>query len=184
MPRYRFAPEKSRFTVQAYSTGALSILGHNPTFAVGDYHGTVHLDGPGAEGLALELVARADSLDLVDRVKPSDREQILGQMRREVLESSTFPEITFRTVEVAADPVGGDRYRMFLGGRLTLHGVTNPHGSDAELLVRPDGPRLTGVCVLSMSAYRIRPVSALCGTIRLKNELKVSFDLVAVVEGP
>ena len=52
-----------------------------------------------------------------------------------------------------------------------------------ELQVFDDGLRLRGECPLRLSDYRIRPVTALGGTIRLKDELKLSFDLVGLPEG-
>jgi polyisoprenoid-binding protein YceI len=181
--RYRVDPNTSHFEVQAFATGMLSAFAHSPTFAVSDFTGVAWLDGAGVEGLHVELTVRADSLDLLDRVKPADREEIVGRMRREVLETARFPQIVFRTVEVAGEPAGEDRYRVFLGGRLTLHGTTQPLGSDAELIVAPDRLRLRGACQLRTSAYGIRPVTALAGAIRLKDELRVSFDLVSLPEG-
>jgi hypothetical protein len=178
--RYRLDPGQSRFTVQAFAAGMLSMLGHSPTFAVRDFSGGVGLEGPEVRGL--DLAVRADSLDLLDPVKPADREEIGRRMRGEVLESSSFPEVAFHLVESTSEPVGPGHFRLFLGGRLTLHGVTNPLGSDAELLLFPDSLLLRGACTLRMSAYRIRPVTALAGAIKLKDELKVSFDLVGMPE--
>jgi hypothetical protein len=51
---------------------------------------------------------------------------------------------------------------------------------DAELLVFNDGVRLAGRSVLRMSEYGIAPVTALGGAIRLKDELRVSFDLAGL----
>ena len=56
--------------------------------------------------------------------------------------------------------------------------------SNAEILVLSDGLILRGEFLLKMSEYRIRPVTALGGTIRLKDELAVSFDLACFPEGP
>ncbi|HWE39181.1 MAG TPA: YceI family protein [Isosphaeraceae bacterium] len=181
--RYRLDPGQSRFTAQAFATGLLSMLGHSPTFAVRDFSGVVGLDGPEARGLSLELTVRADSLELLDPVKPADREEIEGRMRREVLETASSPEIAFQLVESESQPAGAGHFRVFLGGRLTLHGVTNPLGTDAELLVFPDSLLIRGACTLRMSPYRIRPVTALGGAIKLKDEVKVAFDLVAMPEG-
>jgi polyisoprenoid-binding protein YceI len=181
---HRFDPGQSRFTVQAFASGMLSMLGHSPTFAVRDFAGFVRLDGPGVEGLYVELTARADSLELLDRLGAREREEIERRMRREVLETAAFPEITFHTVEFEAELVDRGHYRVFLGGRLTLHGVTRPQGIDAELLFDTDRLRLRGGCTVRMSAYGIRPVTALAGAIKLKDELKLTFDLVALREGP
>jgi len=37
--------------------------------------------------------------------------------------------------------------------------------------------RRSGQCAIILSAYRIRPVSALGGLIKLKDELKFNFDI-------
>jgi hypothetical protein len=54
---------------------------------------------------------------------------------------------------------------------------------EAELLVFEDGIRLAGECPMRMSEYHIRPVTALAGAIRLKDELRIRFDVAAVPEG-
>jgi polyisoprenoid-binding protein YceI len=64
-------------------------------------------------------------------------------------------------------------------GELALHGVTRPHEQDAQLLLYSDGVRLTGETSLRLSDYGIRPVTALAGTIKLKDQLHLAFDLVA-----
>jgi polyisoprenoid-binding protein YceI len=181
--RYRVDPARGRLTVQAFATGMLSILGHSPTFAARVFSGVVRLDDPARGGVGVDLTVRADSLALLDQVKAADREEIEGRMRREVLEAAAFPEIAFETVEAEADEVGQGRYRAFLGGRLTLHGVSQRLGIDAEMTADPDAVRLRGGSTIRMSLYRIRPVTALGGAIKLKDELSVSFDLVGLPEG-
>jgi polyisoprenoid-binding protein YceI len=178
--RVRIDPGQSQLSVQAFATGMLSMLGHSPTFAVRVYSGEVRVEGPEAQGLAVDLTVRAESLQLVDRVSPSDRAEIESRLRREVLETAGFPEITFRTVESEADRTGEGRYNAFLGGLLTIHGVTQRHGIDVELRIEPGRLRLCGSSTVRMSGFRIRPVSAVGGAIKLKDELKVTFDLLAL----
>src|ERR671938_224819 len=93
--RYRFDPGLSRFTVQAFTAGMLSFLGHRPTFAVGDFAGVVHFTDDTVAGLRLEVTVRAASLQLVDRVKDADRREIEGTMHRDVLETAAYPEVRF-----------------------------------------------------------------------------------------
>jgi polyisoprenoid-binding protein YceI len=163
----------------------LSFLGHSPTFLVRDFTGTVGFEADQVAGLRLELTIRAGSLELADQAKPSDRAEIEGRMRQEVLEVASYPTITFQSSEIhQSEAIARGRHRVRLSGPLSLHGVTQLQQMEAELMVFGDGIRLRGETALRMSDYRIAPVTALGGSIRLKDELRVSFDLAAVVEGP
>jgi polyisoprenoid-binding protein YceI len=177
--RYRFDPGKSRFTVQAFASGMLSFLGHSPTFAVRDFTAELRLDPGSPAGAGLEVIVRADSLELVDKVRPADRQEIEGRMRGEVLETAAYPEIRFEAAEVATYPVSQGQYRLRAVGRMALRGVSSRLALEAPLALYDDGVRLGGEFPLRMSEYRIRPVTALGGTIKLRDELRVAFDLVA-----
>jgi polyisoprenoid-binding protein YceI len=181
MNRYRIDPGRSLFTVQAFAAGLLSAFAHSPTFAVRDYGGEVRL-GDTAESLELELTVNPASLDLQDRVSAADRRDIEARMQGEVLETPVYRTIAYRGGVAEAGTVGQGRYRLVIGGDLSLHGVTRPQRIDAELTVFGDGLRLGGASILRMSEYGIRPVTALGGTIKLKDELKLSFDLAALPE--
>jgi len=183
MAHYRFDPGSSRFTVQAFAGGLLSMLGHNPTFAVRDFAGGMELTGETFTGARVQMAVRADALELVDAVRPADRADIEGRMRREVLETAVYPEILFQGSDVSGDKVSAGRYQLRIDGQLFLHGVTNLHHVDGQLLVYEDGIRLSGECALRPSAYRIRPVTALGGAIQLKDHLHLAFDLVGWKDG-
>jgi polyisoprenoid-binding protein YceI len=181
---YRFDPSRSRFTVQAFAAGVLSFLGHSPTFLVRDFAGAVSFDGGRVGGMRLELIVKADALELADHVSAADRREIEGTMRRDVLETAAHPEVRYEAGDVWSESVSQGRYRLRIGGRLSLHGVTRHHPLDAELLVFDDGIRLRGESSLRLSDYQIRPVTALAGTIKLQDQLKLSFDVAASPDGP
>jgi polyisoprenoid-binding protein YceI len=182
MALYQFDPPHSRFTVQAFATGLLSAFAHSPTFTVGDYRGFLRFDPGQVADLSLELTIRADSIRLVDRVRESDRREIEGRMRSEVLDPSAYPEIAFRAGHAEAEPLGPGQYRLRLGGELSLRGLTRPHRLEAELLIFKDGLRLRGEDSLRMSEFGIKPVTAVAGSIRLKDEVRLSFDLGGLSE--
>jgi polyisoprenoid-binding protein YceI len=182
--RYRFDPTQGRFLVHAFATGMLSLFAHSPTFAVRDFRGVMSFESSDFRGMTLDLTVIADSLELVGRVRDADRREIEGRMRREVLETAAYPEIRFEAGGSTPTPIAQNRYRLHIDGRLSLHGMTRPHKMDAELLVFSDGLVIRGDCTLRMSDYRISPVTALGGTIRLKDELAVSFDITCLPEAP
>jgi polyisoprenoid-binding protein YceI len=172
-------PGHSRFTVQAFAGGLLSFLAHSPTFAVRDFEGELRWAPDRTEGAGLEVTVRADSLALVDSVRPADCEEIEGRMRREVLETASYPQIRFEATEIATAAVAGHRYQLHIAGLLTLHGVANRHAIEAEALLYTDGVRLGGEFPLRLSDYRIRPVTALGGSIQLRDALRLTFDIAA-----
>jgi polyisoprenoid-binding protein YceI len=177
MIRYVLDPAQSRFTVQAFAQGVLSVFGHSPTFAVRAFTGELRFTPEALAEASLDLTVRADSLTLTDSVSAADRDEIESRMRKEVLETAAFPEIRFQSTEITASKIADNWYRLRIAGKLSLHGVTNAHKVEAQLRILEDRIRLSGDCTLRMPAYRIKPVSALGGAIRLKDELKVVFDL-------
>lgn len=181
MNRYRIDPGRSHFTVQAFAGGLLSAFAHSPTFAVRGFRGEMRL-GDTARDFEVDITVDAGSLDLQDRVRDSDRHEIESRMRAEVLEISIDPELSYRGAAVRADTIDQGRYRLVIEGELALHGVTLPHRVEAELIVFGDGLRLGGRDSLRMSDHGIRPVTAVGGTIKLKDELAISFDIAAVPE--
>jgi polyisoprenoid-binding protein YceI len=183
MARYLLDPAPSRFTVQAFAGGFLSGLAHSPTFAIREFTGVLNWTPEAGVPASLQLGVKADSLQLTDAVKPSDREEIESRMRREVLETATFPEIVCTATDITTDKVADNWYRLRLSGELQLHGVRNLQRVDAQLRLLGDEARLSGQCTLLLSAYRIKPVTALGGMIKLKDELKFQFDLAARKQG-
>jgi polyisoprenoid-binding protein YceI len=177
MVRYALGPAPSRFTVQAVAGGMLSGFAHSPSFAIREFTGELRFTPETFADASFRLTVKADSLTLTDSVSPKDREEIEGRMRREVLETSSYPEIDFQSTEIAADKVADNWYRLRIKGELRLHGVKRPQSVDAQLRAIEDQVRLSGQCTLSLSAYRIKPVTALGGLIKLKDELKFDFDL-------
>lgn len=181
---YRFDPQHSRFTVQAFASGLLSFFGHDPKFAVRDYTGEVTFQDDLISTIRVELAVGASSLSVLDQIKPNDRQEIEKRMFGDVLESKSHPKIFFHTESATTERAASGQYRVALDGTLSLRGVAHRYRIDADLSIFKDGLRLKGGTRLRMSDHGIRPVSALGGTIQLKDELVLSFDLAAAKETP
>ena len=100
-------------------------------------------------------------------------------MHKEVLETEKYPEIIFETSRVAATKTGDGEYRADISGTLNLHGVTKNHTITANLSVKGDILRATGSFALRQTDYGIKPVSAVAGALKVKDEVKFSFDIQA-----
>lgn len=177
--RYQFDPALGRFAVHAYSTGLLSFVGHDPVFTVREFNGWVTFEDDMIARMQMELHISAASLEVTGSLNDSERQEIERRMRTDILDTREFPEIIFQASVASADRIGSGKYRMGLAGTLQLRGYTRPHHSEAELSICADGLRLKGETQLRISEFRIPPVTALGGMIRLKDELTLRFDLGA-----
>ena len=66
-----------------------------------------------------------------------------------------------------------------MSGTLNLHGVTRTLPITARIALFGDMLRASGDFILLQSDYQIKPVSVAGGALKLKDELKFSFELVA-----
>lgn len=177
--RYLIVADQSRLTVQAFAKGILSAFGHSPTLAVRGLAGEVGFDADAADAASLNLTVSADSLAVIDNISEADRREIERKTREEVLESARYPEIVFQPLQVSAQRTEEAHYHIRLNGHLSLHGVTRTQSVEAGVALTGNCLRALGKTQLRLSDYRIEPVTALGGAIKLKDELELTFDIIA-----
>lgn len=177
---YRMVAGESRFTVQAFAEGLLSAFGHDPIIAIRDFTGEVTFTSGTLADASVSMTIKADSLAASDDVKEKDRAEIDRMMRDDVLETATYPEIVFKSTSVSAQRLGEGRYRARIIGDLTLHGVTqNNLWIQTEVTMKEEKLRAQGQFTLKQTDYQIKPVKVAGGAMKVKNELKLSFDIAA-----
>lgn len=177
---YTIDPAASTFTVQAFSVGLLSAFGHDPRIAIRDFRGDIRFsqnDGR-IEDAQLELQIRAASLENVDDISEKDRHDLERTMHGEVLESDRFQEIIYKASNVSINATG-NRFWTVLNGELTLRGLTRPQPVSVRVVMNGDTLRAVGEFNIKQSSFGIAPVKVAGGAIRLKDELKCTFDIVA-----
>lgn len=180
---YAIDPGVSRFTVRAFATGMFSSLGHSPTLAVRDFEGEAIFSPEAPDEARLKITIQAGSLSVTDNISDKDRRELERTMNQEVLETSKYPEILFESTKASASPAGEGQFAVNLVGTLTLHGVANSQAIAAQVSLMGDMLRAHGEFSVSQSAYGIKPVSVAGGTLRVKDELKCAFDIVARKKG-
>lgn len=177
--RYRIDAGQSRFTVRVFVGGLLSSLGHDHTIAARNFSGETQFTYGTVAPASLQMTVRAGSLSVTDKVSSSDREKIEGTMRNEVLEVDKYPEINFRSTNVTANRVDEGVYQVQISGELTLHGVTRGIVINARASFGPNGLRAQGEFSVKHADYNLKRVSVAGGTIKVKEEIKLSFDILA-----
>jgi len=181
--RYRIDASRSRFVVQGEAEGMLSMFGHDPVIAVCGFGGDVRCDPDTLASASLLMLVQADSLAVVNKVSDKDKREMERGMRQDVLEIARYPEIVFMSTQVSANRTAEAQYQARINGNLSLHGVTRAQQINAQITVDGSGLlRARGEFPLRQSDYNIKPVSAVGGTLRMKDELRLSFDIGAIAD--
>ena len=179
LSRYRIDAKPSRFTVQVNAAGLLSAFVHNPVIAIRNFSGEARFQPDTLASATLRVVVQATSLEVSGDVSDKDRREIERTMQERVLESATYPEISFQSSSVKVSAAGPGQYRVEAMGQLSLHGITREHVVAARVTVGPDRLRASGAFSLHQTDYGIESVSVAGGALKVKDELKCSFDILA-----
>lgn len=177
--RYEMNSAQSEFTVQAFAAGFFSGFGHNPTVGILEFTGEAQFSPDALYDGSLRLVIDTKSLIVLDDVKEKDKQEIERVMHNEVLETARFPEIVFQSTSVTLTKINDVRYKAKIIGDLTMHGVTR-NGLWIMPQMNLNGDELTasGNFTLKQTDYGIKLVSIAAGALKLKDELKFTFNLV------
>jgi polyisoprenoid-binding protein YceI len=176
---YAIDATKSRFTVRALATGLLSGFGHNPVIAIRDFAGTIRFAPEAISEASLNFTVKASSLALQSDASDKDRREIERLMNQQVLESAQYPEIIFGSTQVTGSSMGPTLFLLKVEGDLTLHGVTRRQLIAAQVIPMDGTMRAYGEVAIKQTDFNIKPVSVAGGALRIKDELKLQFDIVA-----
>ena len=160
--------EQSTLTVHVYKAGLFSAFADNHVVRAPIAGGRISADGT----LAVELTVKAAQMTVLDPTLSADkRAEVQARMHGpEVLDSARYPDIRFNSRHVAPD--GADRWQVT--GDLTLHGTSRPL---TFVVVRRDG-RFRGTVSIRQRDFGIRPISIAGGTVKVKDEVHIDFDIV------
>jgi polyisoprenoid-binding protein YceI len=158
----------STLTVLVYKSGLFSALADNHVISVPISHGSISHDTP----LSIEVFVRSADLRVRDPDLAADRQaevqaRMLGP---EVLDVATFPEIAF--VSTTVEPSSRDRWTV--RGRLTIHG----HVRSIIFPVARVNGTYRGEVDIKQRDFGIEPIKVAGGVVRVKDELKVQFEIV------
>jgi polyisoprenoid-binding protein YceI len=169
----------SRFTVRATATGLLAKMGHNPNIGIRDFSGEMKFDPEKLEASSFQLLIKTSSLGVQDDISDKDRREIERLMNQEVLETDKFSEILYDAPSISVTKMTDMLYSATLNGDLTMHGVTRKQPITARVAMFGSMLRASGDFTLDQTDYSIKLVSVAGGALKLKDELKFSFEIVA-----
>jgi polyisoprenoid-binding protein YceI len=179
--RFRIDPKRSDLMVRAFSGGVLWFKGHDHFVRPSDYSGEVELTPTAITPASLLLTIRAASVEETRPIFTPPQKKIINKELKEiVLEPAKYPDIVFKSTEVTGKLKEDGHYEAKIGGDLTLHGVTRHITIPADVTL--DGLnslRARGEVEFNRSDFKVKATSALHGTIRVRDRLKLTFDIVA-----
>lgn len=180
---YSMDASQSQFTVHAFASGLAAVVAHNPKFAIRDFSGEAQFAPDNLRDASIRVRINASSLELMDEVSEYDRGEIDRVMRKEVLEVSRFPEIIYASTRISASRLSENLYATTIAGKLMLHGVTSEMGFSAQVVIGEDTLRGYGSFPVKQTEYGISIASIAGGTLKIRDELKVAFFIIAKKQG-
>jgi polyisoprenoid-binding protein YceI len=181
--RYVMDASLSQFTVHAFASGLAAVLAHNPKFAIRVFEGDAQFIPGTLREASIRMRIKASSLELMDEVSEYDQGEINRVMFHEVLEVSRFPEIVYASSQITATRLSENLHGTAIAGNLTLHGVTNKLDFAAQVVISDDTLRGYGNFFVKQSEYGITTASIAGGTLKMRDELKIAFFIVAKKQG-
>lgn len=159
--------ERSSMTIHVSKTGLFSFVGDNHEIQAPISSGRVN-----EAAKTVELKVESAKLAVLDpSFSASKRAQVQQDMvGPNVLDAGRFPEITFRSTQVTEEKPSTWR----VTGDLTLHGQTR----SITLQVSSSAGHYRGKATLKQTDFGITPISIAGGTVKVKDELVIDFDVV------
>ncbi len=179
---YVISSAASRFTVQAFAGGLLAALGHNPVITIQDFSGEVRLCEE-IERSSVAITINSASLRVTTEMSTKDRTELERIMHEQVLESERYPEIKYECNRISASKTEEGQHWVALNGELTMLGTSRSLPISARAFVTGETLKAFGNFSILQSDYGITPVSVGGGTLKVKDQLKFSFDIVGKRQG-
>jgi polyisoprenoid-binding protein YceI len=163
---------KSTLKIRVFKSGAFSAFAHNHEIQAPIEEGTIEQSNSAHDSVQLRVVSR--KMRVIDPDTPADkRAEIQHTMQSaKVLDVEKFPEISYQSTGVT----GRGENHWEVRGNLNLRGKKQP----VVVAVSLQDGHYRGSTSIKQSDFGIDPIRIAGGTVKVKDELKVEFDIVPV----
>jgi len=161
---------KSNLKIRVFKSGAFSAFAHDHEIEAPIDEGKI--DSSASPSVELRVDSRKMRV-LDPEISVDKRTEIQQTMEgAAVLDVEHFPEISYRSTAITKT---GDAH-WEVRGNLNLHGKNQP----VVVVVSLDGGHYRGSASFKQSEFGITPVRVAGGTVKVKDEVKIEFDIVLV----
>ena len=161
---------RSMVTVRVFRSGLFRAFAHDHVIEAPLTEGSLG----DATAPHLQLVIEPHRMRVVDPgLSERDRQEVQARMLGpDVLDVDRFPRITFHSLEIQRL----DQSRWRVDGELELHGHFRP----VSVTVVSENGRYTGSAIVRQSDFGMTPVSVMAGTVKVRDEVQIDFDVTAL----
>jgi polyisoprenoid-binding protein YceI len=178
---WSIAADRSSVRIAVGKSGLFSGAGHTHEVVAPAVSGKILLDPKDLRQAQITLTFDASALKVTGKGEPAkDVPEVQRVMLSEkVLDVANYPTIVFRSQHVDAQAETGGLIRLRVTGDITLRGVTRR--IEVPVDVRLESARLTatGTLMIKQTAFGITPVTAGLGTVKVRDEVSVTFTFTA-----
>src|ERR1700720_268151 len=178
---YSVDTQQSKMEIHVGKEGAFKAFGHDHLIAAKQISGDAKFDPQKPDQSSVRLKIPTKSVTVVDPGESEkDRKEVQSTMEGEkVLDVAKFPAITFTSTGVSAAKKTPDGWELPLAGKLNLHGVEKPVTFPLRLSANANELHGQGELSILQTDYGITPVKVGGGTVKVKDKLKITFNIVA-----
>ena len=183
---YAVDPARSKVEIHVGKEGFFSAFGHDHLIAAKDVSGEAQVNPQKIEESSVVLAIAAKSLTVLD---PGESEKDKAEVQKtmlgdKVLDVEKYAEIRVTSTRVASAKKTSDGWELTLEGKLSLHGVEKTARFPLRLRLDADTLRAQGEVSLLQTDYGITPVKVGGGAVKVKDKLKITFDIAAGKKHP
>ncbi len=177
---YAVVEAKSSARIHVGKSGAFSFAGHKHEVEA-PVSGTVTADSANLPGSSVALTFPTARMRVLAEGEPKgDAPKVEEAMHGpKVLNVARFPEISFKSKKVTGKGLGGSGYDLSLVGDLSLHGVTREITVPVRVTIEGRILTATGEATILHDQFGMERVSVFGGAVKVKNEIGISFRIVA-----
>lgn len=160
---------RSSMKIRVFKSGAFAAFAHDHEIEAPIAGGTI--DASAHASVQLRVDSR--KMKVLDPEMSADKRADIQHTMQSaaVLDAEKFPEITYQSTSVTGRGEG----HWEVHGDLTLHGKKQPVVVEVSL----ESGHYRGTASIKQSDFSIEPIRIAGGTVKVKDELKVEFDIVA-----
>ncbi len=173
-------PQNGTIQIKSFKEGLLSKMGHDLTIDVKQWGAKLELTSaePPAGSVEVDMAANSLTVTGPGDLSDKDKNEIRGNIEKDVLKWAKFPSIQFKSTGVADVKSSGGKGTAVVKGQLTLCGQTQPIELHTAFEPSGKGVRVHGEAPLVQSRWGVKAYKAPLGVIKVKDELKIVWDFI------